>query len=340
MRMFLLGAFVLLIPWLSSAQAPNQTELLVDNLKEPFGVTFLNGEAIFVEYGGHKVRKIDSKGVVVDLAGNGKKGYTDGKNSEASFNQPHNLAVGPDGKIYIADTSNHAVRVVDTKSGLTSTLAGNGTKGFAGDGGPAKEARFDQAYHVAVDPKGENLYVCDLGNRRIRVIDLAKGTIRTVAGNGEKGVPKDGELAEKSPLVDPRAVEVDSAGRIWILERGGHALRVVENGKIRTVAGTGKAGFSGDGGPAKEATFNGPKFISFDPKGDVLICDTENHCVRKYFVQTGKIERVAGTGKKGKGDTKGNPLEVGLNRPHGATIGPDGALYIADSDNSRILRVK
>ena len=133
----------------------------------------------------------------------------------------------------------------------------------------------------------------------IRKIDLEAGTIATVAGNGKRGVPTDGTTATEAPLVDPRAVAVDKAGRLWILERAGHALRVVEDGKIRTVAGTGEKGFAGDGGPALKAKLDGPKFLWIDPAGDVLIADTENHCIRKFARQDGTITRVAGTGKKG-----------------------------------------
>jgi len=272
------------------------------------------------------------------LAGSGKKGLKDGAGSTAEFNAPHNLVVAPDGMIYIADTSNHGVRKLDPKTGTVQTIAG-GTKGFAGDGGPAEKAQFDQAYHVALDADGKNLYVCDLGNRRIRKIDLKSGTIVTVAGSGKRGVPEDGVKATEAPLVDPRAVAVDKAGRLWILERAGHALRVVEDGKVRTVVGTGEKGLAGDGGPAKSAKMDGPKFLWIDPTGDVLIADTENHCIRKYTAKDGKITRIAGTGKKGKDGAGGEPTSVQLSRPHGVAIGPDGAMYISDSDNGRLLKL-
>src|SRR4029079_16683233 len=122
-----------------------------------------------------------------------------------------------------------------------------GKKGFSGDGGPAKDAMFNETYHVVLDRDQKHLYVADLGNKRIRCIDLAAGTVLTIAGNGKAGVPADGSKAVESPLSDPRACALDSTGRLYILERGGNALRVVEDGKIRTVAGTGKPGAEGDG---------------------------------------------------------------------------------------------
>jgi len=319
------------------AAAADRLVPFATGLHEPFGMDFLNGQLVLAEFGGHRIIQIDAGGKVAVLAGSGKKGDQDGTGESAEFNAPHNLAVAPDGSIYVADTMNHRVRRLDSKTRAVTTLAG-AEKGFAGDGGPAKESRFDQAYHVALDTDGKNLYVCDLGNRRIRKIDLAAGTILTVAGNGKRGIPEDGATATESPLVDPRAVAIDKGGRVWILERGGNALRVVEGGKVRTVAGTGAKGFAGDGGPAREARLDGPKFLWIDPTGDVLIADTENHCIRKFSVKDGTITRVAGTGKKGKDGVGGSPIEVQLTQPHGVAIGPDGFMYVADSMNGRVLK--
>ena len=150
------------------------------------------------------------------------------------------------------------------------------------------------------------MYLADLDNRRIRMIDLKTNVITTVAGNGAKGVPKDGSEATTAPLVDPRAVAVDSKGNVYVLERAGNALRVVDAaGKIRTVVGTGAKGATGDGGNALKATLNGPKHLCIDRAGNVLIADTENHLIRKYLPAEGKIVRVAGSGKKGPAASAG-----------------------------------
>ena len=171
------------------------------------------------------------------------------------------------------------------------------------------------------------------------MLDLKTNTVELVAGNGERGVPKDGTDARTSPLVDPRACAVDRKGNVYILERGGHALRVVDpQGKIRTVAGTGRAGLSGDGGPALQANLNGPKHLCFDLDDNVILADTGNHVIRKYTAADGKIVRLAGTGKKGSSGTGGSPLDVSFNEPHGVHVRPDGTLFIVDSMNHRVFR--
>jgi DNA-binding beta-propeller fold protein YncE len=240
----------------------------------------------------------------------------------------------------VADTFNNCVRRIDPKTGVIDRFAGTGEKGFGGDGGPAEEARFSGVFSIAFHR--DALYVCDLGNRRIRAIDLATGLISTVAGNGETGVPKDGEPALSQPLVDPRAIAFDSKGQLYICERGGHALRVVDPaGKIRTVAGTGEKGFSGDGGPALAARFDGPKHIFVEKDDSVLVTDTENHVIRRYVPKDGTLRRVAGTGVKGAGGAGGPAEALERNRPHGAQANPRTShLYISDSDNHRVIRLE
>src|SRR5262249_24438114 len=153
-------------------------------------------------------------------------GQENGTADQAQFNGPHNLVVAQDGDLYVADTWNNRVRRICTYTNRITTLAGTGKAGFSGDGGPAEKAEFGGIYCVALDPKGENLYLDDLDNRRIRKVHLKSGVVTTVAGNGARGVPEDGSEAAKSPLVDPRAIAVDHLGNLYILERSGNALRV------------------------------------------------------------------------------------------------------------------
>lgn len=313
-------------------------------LKEPFGVEFTPaGEMIVVEMTtGQRVFRIDKSGFAQHLAGTGQKGNggDGGDPKAAQFSGIHNLAIAPNGTVYLADSFNQRVRFLTPDFSRVEAFAGTGRKGFEGDGGPAIAAAIGTPMQVALDPKDEFLLIADLPNRRIRRVDLKTGVINTVAGNGLKGVPIDGQPALEQPLADPRAVVADADGGLYILERDGHALRYVDSGgKIKTVAGTGKKGLSGDGGPALEASLNGPKHLCLDRDGTVLIADAENHVIRRYFPKTGEIVRVAGTGKAGAAGLGGEPTECQLNRPHGVTIGPDGFLYITDSYNHRILRI-
>ncbi|PAW64931.1 MAG: hypothetical protein B9S34_11820, partial [Opitutia bacterium Tous-C1TDCM] len=188
-------------------------------------------------------------------------------------------------------------------------------------------------------PDGRELLIADL--RQVHAVETATGKVRVLAGNGQKGVPADGAVATEAPLADPRAAAMDRQGNLYILERNGHALRVVgRDGRIRTVVNVaGKKGADGDGGDAKLATLNGPKHLCIDRDDTVIIADAENHLIRRYVPATGKIERVAGTGKKGAAGVGGSPLACELNRPHGVDVARDGTLYITDSYNNRVLRI-
>jgi sugar lactone lactonase YvrE len=312
-------------------------------LVDPFAVDFdADGNLYICELEGGRVLRVTPQGQLSRLAGRAEKADAGdgGPVGQAVFNGMHHLLIGPDGNLLIADTWNNRVRRIDLADGTIGPFAGVGKKGFAGDGGPALQAEFGGIYCLAMGPSKDKLYLVDLDNRRVRAMDIATGTVSTFAGNGEKGVPTDGAVAADSPLVDPRAATVDSQGNLYILERGGHALRVVDsNGRIRTVAGTGEAGYSGDDGPALRAQLNGPKHLCVDAEDNVLIADTENHVIRKYWPRTGRITHVAGTGKEGSGGIGGPAAHVGLSRPHGVNFGPDGCLYISDSGNGRVLKV-
>jgi streptogramin lyase len=316
-------------------------------LREPFGVEFsASGEMVIVEMvEGNRVLQMDKKGWLTCRAGTGAKGFSgdNGPAREATFNGIHNLAVLPSGDLLLADSFNHVLRRINAVTGRIETVAGKpeSAKGApVAKAGPFSEATFSTLIQIALEPGGRYLFAADIGHRRVCRLDLQTKTFETVAGNGVRGVPQDGGLAAESPLVDPRAAVPDGIGGFYVLERGGNALRYVDaQGRIKTVAGTGKEGWSGDGGPALEATFRGPKHLCMDRDGSVLVADAENHVIRRFDPKTNRMSAVAGTGKAGMGAAGGDPLGTDLRRPHGVTIGPDGFLYITDTYNNRILRL-
>lgn len=313
-------------------------------LSSPFGVDFdPEGRLILVEMTGHRVRRLTPDGRLELIAGTSRRGPQGdhGPALAAEFDGMHNLAVAPNGDIYVSDTWNSRVRKISAQTGQVTTVAGTGEKGFSGDNGPATAATFGNIYCVSLDPAAENLLLADLDNRRIRSVNLRTGLVRSVAGNGKKGIPADGAIATEAPLVDPRAVIADRAGTIYLLERGGHALRAIDTaGRIRTLVGTGQAGNSGDGADARSATLNGPKHLCLDRSGRIIIADTENHVIRRYTPDTGRIERIAGRGVAGARGVGGLPLDVELRQPHGVHVHTDGTLYIADTGNHRVLAIR
>ncbi len=324
-------------------RAAHQVRATDAKLNEPFAVAFDDSGAMYIaEMVGGRILRVAGDGMIATLAG--KEEQADrgdgGPARDAAFNGMHHLLYAPEDALLIADTWNHRVRRLDLAQQTIAPFAGTGAKGFSGDGGPAKSAAFGDVYCLAFGPKHETLYLADLDNRRIRAIDLASGIVSTVAGNGDTGVPTDGAMAVDAPLLDPRAVAADSQGNLYLLERSGHALRVVDpSGRIRTVVGTGRAGHAGDGGDARLSELNGPKHLCIDANDDVLIVDTENHLIRKYLPREGTIVRIVGCGEQGCAGEDDDPLALELNRPHGVAIGPDGNLYISDSSNHRILKI-
>jgi sugar lactone lactonase YvrE len=259
--------------------------------------------------------------------------------SPAVYDGIHDIAIGPDGSIYVADSLQHRIVRLDPKTHVATLFAGTGRAGFSGDGRPAERARFDIPASVVVDPTGKFLIVADLGNHRVRRIDLSTRTVTTLAGNGEKAFPREGADALATPLGYVRTACLAQDGTLYALlgsVLGGHSLVAIKDGKVTVVVNrSGKPGPATDG-PAAEARLNFPKYAAMDAKGGVLIVDTENHCLRRYDPVDRSIRTIVGNGSKGAAvgaDWAGTQL----NRPHGARIGPDGRLYVADTDNHRIL---
>ncbi|MFT5524942.1 MAG: DNA-binding beta-propeller fold protein YncE, partial [Pirellulaceae bacterium] len=210
------------------------------------------------------------------------------------------------------------------------------------DGGPATKASLNNPHSISLDAK-KNLYVADIGNHRIRRINLSTGIIETVAGNGERKLPQAGQIATGKPMIGPRALFV-SGSTLWIALREGHSVWTMdlETSKLSHIAGTGAKGFSGDGGDPLEATFNGPKGIALSPNGNVVVVDTENQAIRQIDLKNRRISTIAGMGPAHRGgDGDGGPAtKAQLARPHGICVGPDGTVYIGDTLNHRVRAVR
>ena len=298
-----------------------------------------DGAIYFCEYDGHLVRRVGKDGVITTVAGTGAAGYANGPALKASFNKPHEIRFDARGDLYVADMVNHAIRKIDLKTGLVSTFAGTGAAGYGGDGGPAVEATLKQPHSIQFGPGGD-LYICDIGNHVIRRVDPS-GKISTFAGTGKAGPTPDGAPIQGTPLNGPRSLDFDAQGRLWLATReGNQVFRLdLKEGRIHHAAGTGKKGFTGNGGPAREATLSGPKGIAVGPDGDVFLVDTESHSIRKIDAKTGRLELVIGTGEKGDGPD-GPPAACRLARPHGIWADPDGTLFVGDSENHRVRRLR
>lgn len=313
-------------------------------LNGPFDVAFdAAGNLYFSDTFNHRIRRVDaSSGIISTCAGNGEAGYSGdgGPATNARLNQPYGIVLDRAGNICIADRLNHCVRRVDAETGIITSLAGDGSSGFGGDGGPAARARMVEPNGLALDPAERRLFIADVADNRVRVVDLAAGTIATFAGTGEAAHSGDGGPAGSAGIYGARAVKVAADGTVYILERQGSSLRAVDpqRGVIRMAAGTGARGYGGDGGPALAAVLDAPKELALGPDGDILIVDTENHAIRRIDAATGRIETIAG-GRKGAEGDGGPARDAGLARPHGAVVGPDRAIYIGDTENHRIRKL-
>jgi streptogramin lyase len=309
-------------------------------LDNPFGLTRgPDGALWFCEYTGQRIRRLTPDGVLHTAAGTGKVGYTGdgGPALEATFNLPHEIRFDRAGNYYIADMTNHAVRRVDGKTGIITTFAGTGKPGYSGDGGPASAAQFKQPHSIQFDPSGEHLFICDIGNNVIRRVEMKTGTISTFAGTGKPGETPDGAPLAGTPIKGPRSMDFDARGDLWFCTReGNQVFRIdLKAGVYHHVAGTGKKGFTGNGGPAREATLSGPKGIAIDAAGNAWLADTESHSVRMIEAKTGKLLLMVGTGEKGDGPD-GDPLQCKLARVHGVFVDKDDAVYIGDSEAHRV----
>ena len=298
----------------------------------------------FTDTGHHQIKRLDpTTGLVTVVAGTGLAGALgDGRPAvSASLDMPHGIAVDNQGSIYVADSANNRIRMINQATGLITTVAGTGRPGFRGDGGPATAADLDHPRFLVVAPDG-SLIVADTGNHRIRRIDPG-GVISTIAGTGRRGFSGDGGVATAADLDDPRGLARAADGTLYVAGGEGVPLpyvrRIDPAGIITTVAGGRLAGYSGDGGPATAAALNSPRSIALWGT-DLYIADSDNSRIRHVDLGTGIIDTVVGTGIFGFGGDNGPASRAQIHQPRGVAVTATGDLVIGDTLNSRLRLVR
>ena len=312
-------------------------------INQPFGVELGRDRALYVcEVGNHRVLRLDPKtSLVTTVAGTGEKGLTGdgGPATKARLSEPYEVRFDASGNMYFVEMAGAVVSLVEKSSGILRRVAGVGEHGFSGDGGPAVKAKLRSPHSIALDQRG-GLYIADIGNHRIRRVDLKTGIIDTIAGTGERVLPKDGSVATGRPMLGPRALFI-TGDTMWIALREGHSVWKMDlmTRRLTHVAGDGSKGYRDGAGVT--AQFNGPKGIAVGPRGHVYVVDTENQAIRRIARDGFAVSTVAGYGPDGRGYSGdgGPPGKARLDRPHGVAVSADGALYIGDSNNHRVRKI-
>ena len=281
---------------------------------------------------------------ITTVAGTGAKVYDAVAKiaKKAPCGEPYGISKGPDGALYICEIASHVVRRLDEKTGQITTVAGNGTQGYSGDGGPATSAQLSEPYEVRFDKSG-NMFFVEMKNNLVRKVDL-KGVISTVAGTGELGFSGDGGPATKATMNGPHSIALDDQGRLYICDIGNHRIRVVdpESGKIDTFAGTGEKKATPDGAALAGTALNGPRALDFDGQGSLYLALREGNTVYRIDLKTKTLHHLAGTGQKGYTGHGGPATKATLSGPKGIAIGPNGDVYLADTESHtiRVIRAK
>ena len=270
---------------------------------------------------------------VTTLIGNGSPGHSD-----RQVNNPYGLVIGPDGALYFCDLDNQRIRRLDLRTHRTTTIAGNGQKGYFGDGGPATDAALNLPHEIQFDAGG-NLYIAERDNHVIRRVDGKTGTISTLAGTGVAGFSGDGGPAARAELRQPHSIAVDGAGRILICDVGNHRVRQVDlsSGTIETYGGTGDRQPTPDGAPLKGTALNGPRTMAFG-RGDLFLALREGNAIYRIALKTATVHHLAGSGAQGYSGDGGPAVHATLAGPKGLAYAA-GKLYVADTENHVVRRI-
>ncbi|MDE0102003.1 MAG: hypothetical protein OXN89_06455 [Bryobacterales bacterium] len=276
------------------------------------------------------------------VAGTGISGATGdgGPAVEARVGNPYGLTLGPDGALYVCEIDTDRIRRIDMADGSISTVAGTGQTGYSGDGGPAARADLDDPYEVRFDSDG-HMYFVEMRNAVVRKVDAGTGLISTIAGTGESGYSGDGGPAVAAVFSRPHSITLDGKGGLYIADIGNHRIRRVDltSGLVTTFAGTGEREPTPDGAPLEGTPLNGPRALAFAPNGDLYIALREGNAVYRLDIETKRLHHVAGTGEKGYTGDGGPAAAATLSGPKGIEVGPDGGIYVADTENHAIRRI-
>ena len=309
-------------------------------LQLPSGLTFdSQGNLYIADRANHRVRKVNRKGIISTVAGNGTAGFSGdgGPATQASLKLPSGVVVDKQGNLYIADRSNNRIRKVNTK-GIIQTFAGNGKDGYHGDNMPALKATIDKPFGLALD-KHNNLYIADRGNNRIRKVD-SSGLISTVAGDGGFYFIGDNGPAYRASIAGPTGVTVDGNGNIYIADRSNNRIRMVDKqGLIRTIMGTGHQEYNGDSELGRETNLHLPFGVALDKNGDLLVIDRSHYRIRKLIMKGSKVTTLAGNGVKQFGGDGGPAQGANLEFPHGIDVDSNDNVIFADKAHFRIRKI-